>query len=478
MGTYSSDLESTLERLSEELNFELDDETVEAVLDFTEEVDQNVSTPKQTRISGRRGTGQRSDDDLNALLSVYDTPRTRDVSGVLDGLEIAVKDNIATRDLTMTCGVGELSYVPSYDATVVDRLLDAGGAIVGKANMDAFAVGPGGQWSELGTVENPIDPDRVPGGSSSGSGAAVAAGLVDAALGTDSGGSVRSPAACCGIVGMKPTHGLVPRHGLVDLIPSTDVIGPLARDVETVGDLLHVMAGPSIDDPSSSEAMIGDTSSLEPTESYSIGLIDNSLDLVDDEISKQIRTTATNIEEETDHTMDSVTINFADVDFAFSIMIGAEFMWLLRQNFAIRGQGTQYNHELRRALVETTFNTHIAERMLPGAILDEMTNGGAYVQARIEAITFRKRLNAEFKRFDALLTPTMRMLPPEHGKVKSSKEGLKYGLTKPFSLAAGPAVTLPVAEVGDLPVSAQIIGAPFEDKTVLEIATAIESFRN
>jgi hypothetical protein len=121
------------------------------------------------------------------------------------------------------------------------------------------------------------------------------------------------------------------------------------------------MAGPSIDDPSSSEAKIGETSSLEPTGPYSIGLIGNSLDLDDDEVSEQILTTATNIEEEPGHSVDPVTVDFADVDFAFSSMIGAEFTWLIRQNFAIRGQGTQYNHELQRVLADTTFNAHIAE---------------------------------------------------------------------------------------------------------------------
>jgi len=475
MDTSRDELKAAIREISDSLNFETDEETVEAVLDYAKEVDDKVHPPADQADKDRRGSGTRSDDDFNALVYVHSTPRTRDASGVLDDVTFAVKDNLAARGLPMTCGTTDMSYVPSHDATVVDRLLDAGGAFVGKANMDAFAVGPAGQWSEFGKVENPIDPDRVPGGSSSGSGVAVAAGLVDAALGTDSGGSVRSPAACCGIVGMKPTHGLVPRYGLVDLIPSTDVIGPLARDVQTVGDVLSVIAGPSADDPSTSGATIGDTTSLDPTGSYSIGLVDNALDLVDEEVAEQTREAITTIEAGTDHTVDPVTLDFGDVDPAFSIIIGTEFSWLLRQDLALRGQGTQYNHELRRALNGSTFNTHIAERMLPGAILDEATNGGAYVEARREAIEFKKRVGAAFDRFDALLTPTLRMLPPKHGEVKSSKEGLKYSFTKPFSLSAGPAVTVPIGKVDSLPVSAQIVGAPFNDKTVLDIAAALES---
>jgi len=152
-----------------------------------------------------------------------------------------VKDNIAVRGLRTTCGAAEFCWVPPFDAVAVERLLAAGAACVGKANMEPFAFGRTGTRSEFGAVRNPRDDRLISGGSSSGSTAAVAVGLVDAALGTDTGGSVRVPAACCGVVGVNPSAGLAPRHGVVPLDPATNiVVGPMASDVATAADVLAV----------------------------------------------------------------------------------------------------------------------------------------------------------------------------------------------------------------------------------------------
>ncbi|MFB6148650.1 MAG: amidase family protein, partial [Halobacteriales archaeon] len=175
--------------------------------------------------------------DLNAFITRETI--AGDDTGRLADTTVAVKDNISTDGVRTTCGSAMLEeYVPPYDATVVERLKAAGATIDGKTNMDEFGMGTTTETSAFGPTHNPVDPEHVPGGSSGGSAAAVAAGEVDLALGTDTGGSIRCPAAFCGVVGIKPTYGVVSRYGLVAYANSLEQIGPIAPTVAEAAELL------------------------------------------------------------------------------------------------------------------------------------------------------------------------------------------------------------------------------------------------
>jgi aspartyl-tRNA(Asn)/glutamyl-tRNA(Gln) amidotransferase subunit A len=423
--------------------------------------------------------GHRADDDENALLAVYDEPRVESGHGTLVGVTVALKDNIAVADLEMTCGSEAYSVVPSFDASVVERLLENGAGVVGKTNMEPFAMGPTGEFSDFGHVTNPGDADRVSGGSSSGSGAAVAAGTVDVALGSDTGGSVRIPAACCGVVGVKPSHSLVPRYGFVDFAPSLDTIGPLARDVETAATVLESIAGPDCRDPTTSSARrVGSlTADLDDAEGLRIGLPSTPFSRSELAVAEAVRTAATRLDA-VGVDVREVPLDLGEMEAAYLNVGSAEFVWLLEQHGVVRGHGSGYSEELRaafRAARKRGLGDHVARRILPPAFLDARSEGRTYARARRRGIAFEERLDEAFESVDALVMPTLRDLPPTVGETTTRADLIPIiGNTAPFNIAGTPAVTVPVAEVSGVPVSAQAVAPRFEDDVALRVARALE----
>lgn len=467
------DDEELLEEIARDLGLPLDENVKREVIKYTKDLENKFEGFEEEYEDLAKAEIEPSD-KYNALLDVYNNPRSENSKGLLKDLDIAIKDNIAVKGLYMTIGSKNMSYVPSFDATVVERLLDEGASIVGKANMDKFAVGPMGEWSDFENPINPIDKKRVPGGSSSGSGVAVATGMVDAALGSDTGGSIRSPAGLVGIVGVRPTHRLVPRHGFVENKPSYDTIGPLARDVTTAAKVLEVIAGYDPRDPTSSRKSIGELSTkLDDWDDLTIGLVTTTLDLASDEVAQSIKKLSDKLSNVPDVEIVDVELEFDNADFAYSLL-GTENTQRIKESYITRGFGVQYEPELQSALKDAKFSKHISQRMLPGTLLDEKTNGMSYVKGKQKAIEFEKELTNLFEEVDLLLTPTHRMLPPKIGEIQNSEDGIKYNFTKPFSLYNGPSVAVPAGEFDGLPISAQIAAPRFNDLEALQGAKVIE----
>lgn len=483
---YPTDERAVLRDLAAALGFELDDDHVEEALAAAKTLGETVDSSTEREIADqlqRDSVGEFADDEFGALLDTYDEPRIETESGPLAGLELTVKDVIAVSDLRMTCGAADFSFVPIEDAAAVSRLLDAGIGVCGKANTDAFAFGPTGEFSERRDVTNPTAPERVPGGSSSGSAAAVAGGLVDLALGTDTGGSIRIPSACCGVVGVKPTHSLVPRHGFVDLAPSTDTIGPIANDVETAARALDVMAGPDPRDPSSVPVETGDIADgIDDANDLSIGVPSSFLDASSDAVTECIQDLLTELDARSEtETVEEIDFQLGDIDEAYPLVLAAEFAGVLRQSGIVRGQGTKYSEEWRQilSLYRENLTDHIAMRVLPAAYLDEVTNGRSYVQGRSEALAFERRLEAQLAQYDVLLVPTIRVIPPKRGEITAT-DGLSdvTGNTAPFSLVGNPVVNVPAGSVDGIPVGVQVIARDFDDGTALTGARLVEKARS
>lgn len=428
------------------------------------------------------------EDPYAAFLTRCDLHRTDD--GVLAGRTIAVKDNIAVAGMPMTCGSPLLAdHVPQEDATVVDRLLDAGGRIVGKANMDEFALGGDADAMRFRLARNPNNPDHQPGGSSAGSGVAVANEQVDVALGTDTGGSVRFPASFCGVVGLKPTRGLVPLTGFVQFSKLNDEIGVLSNSVENAARSLTAMAGPDPRD----EATTGATPAayLDAVRNIDAGDAQNLTIGVpaelfggDPAVDETVRAAIDDLAG-AGTTVREVTIP----DFEYAIpawwaIAMTEVAAYVAANGANYWQRSESSEALAAAIAEAfeerpgELGEYTANVLIYGQHLLSQYDNEYYAKAQRVRRRVTQGVDDALDGVDVLAGPTTPMVAPAwdgENYLEDSTLDEAVRTTGPFNLTGHPAVSVPCGTSEGLPVGLQFIGAHGDDAGVLRAAAIWES---
>ncbi len=416
--------------------------------------------------------------------------RAHEVLGPLDGVPVAVKDNILTQGLPTTCASKILEgFVAPYDATVVQRLCDAGAVLLGKLNMDEFAMGSSCEHSAFGGVKNPWDPSRVPGGSSGGSAAAVAAGSAFAALGTDTGGSIRQPAAFCGVVGMKPTYGRVSRYGVIAFASSLDQVGPLCKDVGDAAQVLQVIAGFDPRDATSAQEVVGDFNAA-LGDAAERGLAGVRLGLpkeyfagdIDPEVRRAVQAAA---EACAKLGAELVDVSLPSVDYAIAcyyLIADAEASSNLARYDGVRYGLRKDGADLIDMYVQTRsagFGDEVKRRIMLGTYALSAGYYDAYYGKAQKARTLvRRELDTAFERCDLLLTPTTPS--PAFALGSRADDPLQMYLADLFTvscnLAGLPGISLPcgITQSG-LPIGMQLLAPVFCEARLFKVAAAYEA---
>jgi aspartyl-tRNA(Asn)/glutamyl-tRNA(Gln) amidotransferase subunit A len=401
------------------------------------------------------------------------------------GIPIAIKDNFITQGIRTTAAskiLGE--FLPPYDATAVKKIRDAGAVITGKTNLDEFAMGSSTENSAFFPTRNPWNTDRVPGGSSGGSAAAVSADQCIAALGTDTGGSIRQPAACCGIVGLKPTYGLVSRFGIIAFASSMDQVGPMTKDVTDCALLLQAIAGHDPADSTSvnrsvprySELLTGDVKGLRlgiPTEYFVSGM--------QPEVEQAVREAIDSFKH---HGAEVEEINLPHSDYAIAVYYIAATAEAssnlarydgMRYGYRANGKDLTETYMLSRA---QGFGDEVKRRIMLGTyVLSAGYYEAYYLKAQKVRALIRKDFDEAFRRCDAIITPTA---PTTAFKIgERTRDPLQMYLSDIYTISANlaglPALSLPCGfDSQGLPIGLQIIGRHFDESTILRLAYAYE----
>lgn len=407
-------------------------------------------------------------------------------SGSLTGIPMALKDLICTAGVATTCGSRILEhFVPPYDATVVSRLADAGVVLVGKLNMDEFAMGSTCEHSAFRPTRNPWNPDLIPGGSSGGSAAAVSADLCLAALGSDTGGSIRQPAAHCGVVGLKPTYGRVSRYGLVAFASSLDQIGPLTKDVTDCALVLGAIAGHDPADSTSVPREVPDYTSFlqKGIQGMRLGLPREyyGLEGLDGEVAAAVRAAVARLEEMGAATVD-VSLPHTEYGVAaYYIIAPAE----ASSNLA-RYDGVKYGRrnagaslaEMYRQTRSAGFGAEVQRRILIGTYCLSAGYYDAYYRKASQVRTLISRDFAEaFARCDVIVAPVAPTAAFAIGEKVDDPLQMYLSdiFTLPANLAGIPGMSLPCGFTADgRPIGLQLLGRPFDEGTLLRLAYNFE----
>ncbi len=393
--------------------------------------------------------------------------------GKLSKITIAVKSNISVLGMKTTCASKTLeNYIAPYDATVVERIKKESGIILGMTNMDEFACGSSGETSFFGPTENPSARGHIPGGSSSGSAAAVAAGFVDAAIGSDTGGSIRNPASHCGIVGFKPTYGLVSRYGLIDLAMSLDQIGPLARDVRTVALLLDVIAGYDARDATSLKM---DSNFYNFSKNLNSNLRDVKIGyaeefdglVADNGIKKAIHTA---LDKLNSAGAEIISVNLPNLEIAlptYYLNVYVEFFSATRKY-----DGRRYGYK-----IEDVCGEEVLRRILLGSYISQKEYSNRYYRKALQARSIiRNEISNSLRNVDVLLGPTVPKLPHKlDTKIDDPMVIYAYDIfTVLANLAGIPAGVVPAGKVDGIPTGLQVMGRALEDQKVLDVMYGFE----
>mgnify|MGYP006273539379 FL=1 len=413
-----------------------------------------------------------------------DARRAAGDAGALTGVPVAVKDLFCARGTRTTAGSRMLAdWVAPYDAAVVERLRSAGAVLVGKTNLDEFAMGSSGENSHFGPTLNPWDRTRVPGGSSSGSAAAVAAGLVPGTLGTDTGGSIRQPAAFCGLTGLKPTYGRVSRWGMIAFASSLDQAGPLGHGAEDVALLLQAIAGFDPRDSTSVEAPVDDYPAAcgTPVEGLRVGIPEALLARLDPAVAGAVAEVRAVLE---DAGVRCVPVRLDHVEAgvgAYYVLAPAEASTNLS-----RFDGVRFGHrcadpasidDLYRRSRAEGFGAEVKRRILTGTYALSVGYYDAYYR-RAQRVRrhIRDAFAAAFAEVDAILAPTTPTAAfPLREKVDDPVAMyLQDVFTIPANLAGIPGLSLPAGFAGTLPLGAQLLGPHFAEARLLALAGAVQ----
>lgn len=420
---------------------------------------------------------------LNAYVTVTEEDALRKAEeydrgkreGRLAGIPVAIKDNISTEGIRTTCGSRMLeNYIPPYDAHVVERLRQEGAIIIGKTNMDEFGMGTTTETSYFGVVRNPHDLERVAGGSSGGSAAAIAGDETVLSLGTDTGGSIRCPSSFTGVYGLKPTYGLVSRFGLIAYANSLEQIGPMAASIDDLGLLLEIIAGRDDRDSTNS----GRGFSYRPlSKRFRVGVVE------DMQANPEVQQVFDEFVERLKRIADVEKVSLPSLRYAlpayYVIAMSEASSNLARYDGVRYGYALEnldsWNRYFSRVRAEG-FGAEVKRRIMMGSYA---LSAGYYGKYYLKALKVRTLVINDFRRafekFDILISPTMPSTAFKIGELTDPVTMYKADVnTTPINLAGLPALSMPIGELKGLPVGLQIIGNHFEENTILGFAKQVE----
>jgi aspartyl-tRNA(Asn)/glutamyl-tRNA(Gln) amidotransferase subunit A len=380
--------------------------------------------------------------------------------GKLAGICVAVKSNISVQGLITNCASKVLeNYISGYDATIIKKLKAEDAIILGMVNMDEFACGGSGETSAFGPTKNPVNPELIPGGSSSGSAAAVAAEMCDFAIGSDTGGSIRNPASHCNVFGLKPTYGAVSRYGLLDLAMSLDCIGPITKNIEDSKYIFDIIKGQDNFDATSKDSL-----DIKTKKTYKIGLV-NVEKFAKPEITKLI-------EKKTKELAKEHKYEIKEIDLPLDIVIQTYYLLTYVEFFSAT---RKYDGRRFGKKIEEAAGPEVLRRILGGSEISKAEYHGRYYH---EALKAKKFIAQQFKKLfediDLIIMPTVPRTAHKIGENITVEEMYAYDVfTIPLNLAGIPGISIPVGMIDKKPIGIQIIAPHFHENWIFDVAGKI-----